>query len=182
MTTKKRIRTTHVSERVKILTTLLVISIAIIILFLLFIFLFFPKSTQILELYSPPLLGYERVDISVSLPNTIILTSGCLQLTASTTIEQTESILRALEKKEAFRPNAHDLSKFIFEEFELEVIAVKIEELRDGTYYSKLVLQQGNKVLNLDARPSDAIAIALRVDKPIYIKKALLENVARNIC
>lgn len=143
---------------------------------------YFPKSTQILESYSLPLSGYERVTVSVTFPNTVVLTSGCLQLTAVTTSERIESISQALSGREAIRPNAHDLSKIIFQEYEIEVIAVKIEDLRDGTYFSKLVLQQGNKVLNLDARPSDAIAIALRLGKPIYINKALLSNFGRNIC
>ena len=168
-------------KKIRVLSILLAISLVIILLLALALPLS-EKSTQLIKKYSIPLEGFERVDVRIEPPNGVILTSGCFRITALTTGEQAESIQNALQNRDSFRPNAHDLTKFIFDEYDIEVIAVKIEELRDNTYFSKLVLQQGNKILNLDARPSDAIAIALRMDKPIYIKKSLIESTGTKIC
>lgn len=136
-----------------------------------------PKS-----LYSLPLAGYDEVAVSVSLPNIVVLTCGCYEVQATTSTEQTESILRAIQGIEVERPNSHDLTKFILDEYGINVLAVKIDEIRDKSYVSKLVLQKGNKVLNLESKPSDAIAIALRMKKPVYMKKELIEAYGRSIC
>ncbi|MBU2497022.1 MAG: bifunctional nuclease family protein [Nanoarchaeota archaeon] len=132
--------------------------------------------------YSVPLEGFEQVEISVPSQNVVALTYGCLQLTATTSTEQAQSILEALQEKESLRPNTHDLMKYAFEEYNIRLLAVKIEGVTDDIFFSKLVLQQGNKVLYLDSRPSDAIALALRMNKPIYIKKTLLIEYAKNTC
>ncbi|OYT41872.1 hypothetical protein B6U80_00455 [Candidatus Pacearchaeota archaeon ex4484_26] len=177
-------------KKIRFLVSSLTISILIIIALLAIIFLFLFKTPQAIsqtytsQAYHTSLAGYEKVDVSIAPPNTVILTSasGCLRIIASTTRERAESIYDALQKKEGPRPNAHDLTKYILEEYNINLIAVKIEEMKDNTFYSKLVLQQGNKVLNLDSRPSDAMAIALRLNKPIYIKKTLLADYGENIC
>lgn len=169
------------SRKLKLLAILLVLS-ALIILMLVLSFLFISPAGKEFETYTLPLSGYDRVDVNVMLPNTVILKSGCLQITAQTSFEQVDSISRALKKEEFFRPNAHDLMKFIFDEYNIKVIGVKIEKVVNGIYFSKLILQQGNKALLLDARPSDAIAIALRFNKPIYIKKTILTELGQNTC
>ena len=161
---------------------ILLIVAAAIILFLLALLIFSkPQSIGILESYIPEFSGYDEVKISTE-GTTIILTSGCLQIQATTTEDQALSIQQALQKQESFRPLSHDLAKTIFEEYGIEVLAVKIDSAQEGIYFSKLILQQGNKVLNVDARPSDAIAIALRFDKPIYMKKTLLVDLGSNVC
>ncbi|MEM4703214.1 MAG: DUF151 domain-containing protein [Candidatus Pacearchaeota archaeon] len=75
----------------------------------------------------------------------------------------------------------HDIIKNIFEIYDIKVIHVIIHETRDGIYLAKIFLRQGNKILALDSRPSDAIAIALRFDAKIYIKRQVLEE-GENIC
>ena len=55
------------------------------------------------------------------------------------------------------------------------VSRVVVTELRDGTYYSVLVLQAPGGVLEVDARPSDAIALALRTGAPLFVREALFE-------
>lgn len=169
-------------RKIYFLTSLLVASLAVIVILLALFFLQNPDYSKMIDAYTLPLNGYERVSVSVGAPISVILTSGCQQIVASTTFGQVESISAAIDGRESLRPNAHDLSKSILEEYDISVIAVKIEDLRDGIFYSKLVLQKGNKVLNLDSKPSDAIAIALRFDKPIFITKELLDKTASNIC
>ena len=57
-----------------------------------------------------------------------------------------------------------------------------MERLENGTYYARLFLRQGNKILNMDSRPSDAVAIAIRHNKPILVKKGLFESESEKIC
>lgn len=114
--------------------------------------------------------------------NEIYLTSGCSSLVISTSPEQVWSIRLGLENVTGPRPLTHDLMKDIFDLLGMEVIMVKVERLENSTYYARLFLRQGNKILNLDSRPSDAIAISVRHDKPVFVKKELMESAGRNIC
>ena len=127
-----------------------------------------------------PVDGYEKPDVSVS-PSVIYLTSGCRQLAMVTTESQTYSIQNGLEKKIDFRPTTHDVFKDLVENFAMTVKAVKIESLEDSTYYSKLYIQQGNRLLGLDSKPSDSIAVAVRFDAPVYVKSEIMSQ-GENIC
>jgi bifunctional DNase/RNase len=59
---------------------------------------------------------------------------------------------------------------------------VKIVEIRNNTFIGRLILQQGNKVVSLDSRPSDGIAIAVRTGSPVYIKESLMKEQGKYIC
>jgi bifunctional DNase/RNase len=112
----------------------------------------------------------------------ITLRAGCYDLTATVEPEQAASIQRGIEKTYIPRPNAHDIAANVFDTLKIEVLMVKITELREKSFYSKLILRQGNTVLNLDARPSDAIAIALRTNSTIYVNTTLLKEEGEKIC
>ena len=73
------------------------------------------------------------------------------------------------------RPNSHDLAKRLIQSMDARVLRVVVTELRDGTYYATLVLQARGKSVEIDVRPSDAIALALRVDAPILVREELFE-------
>jgi bifunctional DNase/RNase len=79
------------------------------------------------------------------------------------------------------RPLTHDLIARIFEGFTISVERVVITELKNSTYYARLILQQqnelGRKIVEIDARPSDCIALATALKKPIYVSQALFEQV-----
>ena len=79
------------------------------------------------------------------------------------------------------RPLTHDLIQHIFKGFGISVDRVVITELRNGTYYARLFLQQENevakKIVEIDARPSDCIALATAQKRPIYVTRSLLDNV-----
>jgi hypothetical protein len=72
------------------------------------------------------------------------------------------------------RPMTHDLIANIFKSFAIQVERITITELKDGTYYAEILLQNGAKTHRIDARPSDAIALSLRVGAPIYAMPNLL--------
>lgn len=129
--------------------------------------------------------GYMKVGVdaaAIENMGVITLTSECYQLTANTEISQALSIFNGLAKKIDLRPNTHDLMKDTFDNLEIEVLMVKIVELRDNIFIGNLILKQGNKILSLDSRPSDGIALAVRTDAPIYIKEDLMKSEGRYVC
>lgn len=79
------------------------------------------------------------------------------------------------------RPLTHDLINSIFRGFEIKVERVIITELKNSTYFARLVLKQenelGQKLVEIDARPSDCIAIATAQKRPIFVRHALFEQV-----
>jgi bifunctional DNase/RNase len=79
------------------------------------------------------------------------------------------------------RPLTHDLIASIFKGFSITVERVIITELKNSTYYARLVLQQenelGRKIVEIDARPSDCLAIATAQKRPIFVRTALFEQV-----
>ena len=79
------------------------------------------------------------------------------------------------------RPLTHDLIQSIFKGFNISVERVVITELKNSTYYARLILQQQNeiarKIVEIDARPSDCLAIASAQKKPIFVTKALFDQV-----
>jgi uncharacterized protein len=79
------------------------------------------------------------------------------------------------------RPLTHDLISHVFAGFNIAVERVVITELRNSTYFARLILHQqnelGRKIVEIDARPSDCIAIATANKKPIYVSNTLFEQV-----
>ena len=79
------------------------------------------------------------------------------------------------------RPLTHDLIQSIFKGFNITVERVVITELRNSTYYARLILQQSNevarKIVEIDARPSDCLALASAAKRPIYVTTSLFEQV-----
>jgi uncharacterized protein len=79
------------------------------------------------------------------------------------------------------RPLTHDLMQSIFKGFSISVERVVITELRNSTYFARLILQQqnelGRKIVEIDARPSDCLALATAQKRPIYVANPLFEQV-----
>ncbi len=127
--------------------------------------------------------GFSEAEISLEPGGTaIILSSGCRRLSMVTSQEQVYSIAMGIEQNMGFRPLSHDLIGNMAGEFGIEVLMVKVESLKDGTYYAKLILRQGNKILSMDSRPSDAIAVAVRTESPVYVNGELLEKHGTDAC
>jgi len=88
---------------------------------------------------------------------------------------EARSIASEMEKEHSPRPNTHDLAQRIIQDLEGELLRVVVTELRGGTYFARLVLRSGGETFDVDARPSDAIAIALRARAPIFVRASLLD-------
>src|SRR6187549_793617 len=79
------------------------------------------------------------------------------------------------------RPLTHDLIANVFKGFNITVERVVITELKNSTYFARLILQEenelGKKIVEVDARPSDCLALAAAQKRPIYVRNALFEQV-----
>lgn len=86
------------------------------------------------------------------------------------------AIVMMLQKLPIERPLTHDLMKNIIKGLDADVIKVVVNEIRDNTYYARIYLKRKNSIIEIDARPSDSIAIALRSSAPIYVIEPVFER------
>ncbi len=89
---------------------------------------------------------------------------------------EAQAIALELEKIQPPRPMTHDLLRDAFEAVGGEVLDVVIDELREGTFFAKIRYIHDGDEGQLDARPSDAVALAVRVDAPIYVAPGVLDE------
>ncbi len=88
---------------------------------------------------------------------------------------EARSIASEMEQIVPPRPNTHDLTKRLLHGLEATVDRAVVTELQKGTYFAVLVVHTGGRRVEVDARPSDAIAIALRVKAPLFVREALFD-------
>ena len=91
-------------------------------------------------------------------------------------IFEANAIALQLESVATPRPMTHDLLKNMIGELDARVTRVVINDLRDSTFFAQIRLVTGGRTLELDARPSDAIALALRTDAPIFVAQTVLDQ------
>jgi len=124
---------------------------------------------------------FSETEVSVDKTN-IYLTSGCRRLAIATNELQTYSINSGKKGVRGPRPTTHDLIQDLMDIFGMEPLIVKIETLSQGTYFAKMAFTQGTKVLDMDVRPSDAVAIAVRYNTPVWVNQTLLEEQGELVC
>ena len=95
-------------------------------------------------------------------------------------IFEANAIAIEIEKVAAPRPMTHDLTRNLIHHLNGSLERVVITELRDDTFFATLWLRQNNEQLAIDARPSDAIALALRADCPIYVSEQVMQSAKLN--
>jgi bifunctional DNase/RNase len=89
---------------------------------------------------------------------------------------EADSIALALGKVETPRPLTHDLIKNITDGLKIKITKIIVTDIQDNTYYSLLCLNDGKKETFVDSRPSDAVAVALRVNAPIFVEDSIMEQ------
>ena len=88
---------------------------------------------------------------------------------------EAQSIAIALEKKiKTSRPLTHELFKGFADKFNITLNHIVIHKLSDGVFYSNMVCEKDNEVVKVDSRTSDAIALSIRFDAPIFVTKEIL--------
>jgi bifunctional DNase/RNase len=132
-------------------------------------------TNKTVQEYSIDLKDYEKTNVSIVLTN-VRIASECRMISFDVTDDQAYSIGLAYEGKPSERPLTHDIFLDALDNFGINVLAGQITDYKDGIYYAKLVMKQGNNVLELDTRPSDTIALLLRLKMPLYVEKSLLQN------
>jgi len=90
------------------------------------------------------------------------------------------AISLAMEGEDPVRPFTHDLTKLIVDKLDATIERVIIDDLWNEVFYAKITLQRANgTTVDIDARPSDAIALAIRTKSPIYMAEVVLEQAVR---
>ncbi|MFQ6067758.1 MAG: bifunctional nuclease family protein [bacterium] len=91
---------------------------------------------------------------------------------------EAQAIALALENVRPPRPLTHDLAKSLIEKLKGRVDRVVISDLRHNTFYARILMRRNGEPLQVDSRPSDAIALALRLKVPIFIDETVLDKIA----
>jgi bifunctional DNase/RNase len=91
---------------------------------------------------------------------------------------EASAISFALEGVAAPRPMTHDLMKAVLDIVDAKVLSVVVTDLKDNTYYAKIHLMGEDSEYSIDSRPSDAIALALRANAPIFAREEVLRKQA----
>ncbi len=89
---------------------------------------------------------------------------------------EAQAIALELEKIQPPRPLTHDLLRDLFDAIDADITDIVIDDLREGTFFAKIRYVYGGKENQLDARPSDAVALAVRSEAPIYVVPDVLEE------
>ncbi len=89
---------------------------------------------------------------------------------------EANAIAMKLKKIGSHRPMTHDLIHSILKNLESKVIKIVVNDLKDNTYYALIYLDRKGEEIVIDSRPSDAIAIALAVDAPIFVSEEVIEK------
>ena len=91
-------------------------------------------------------------------------------------VYEANAIALEIEKVTTPRPMTHDLIKNVLVGLESQVHKVVVTELREDTFYAVIWVERDGRVISIDSRPSDALALALRVDCPIFVEDEVLKN------
>jgi bifunctional DNase/RNase len=91
-------------------------------------------------------------------------------------IYEANAIALEIEKVTTPRPMTHDLLKNLLTSLDAHVHKVVVSDLRDDTFFAVIWLERAGKIISIDSRPSDALALALRVDCPIFVEDEVLKS------
>ena len=91
---------------------------------------------------------------------------------------EAEAIAVKLQNMSVERPLTHDLLKSVIAELGGDVQHIVVNDLRQDTFYAKIVVTQDDSTLEIDSRPSDAIALSVRLDVPIFVAESVMERAA----
>ena len=89
---------------------------------------------------------------------------------------EANAIALEIEKVSTPRPMTHDLMNTLLTGLQADVRKVVVSELRDDTFYAMIWLEKDGEMISVDSRPSDALALALRTDCPIYVEEQVIKT------
>ena len=89
---------------------------------------------------------------------------------------EADAITIGLQNVEMTRPLTHDLLRAIIDQMDASISHIQVNDLKNDTFYAEIVVQQNGRTLEIDSRPSDAIALAVRVNVPIYVSPDVMDR------
>jgi bifunctional DNase/RNase len=89
---------------------------------------------------------------------------------------EADAITIGLQNVQMTRPLTHDLLRAVIDHMNASVSHIKVNNLRNDTFYAEIVVEQNGRTLTIDSRPSDAIALAVRVNVPIYVAEEVMDK------
>lgn len=89
---------------------------------------------------------------------------------------EADAIAMAIQGHEPQRPMTHDLLKATIIDLDGQISHIFINDIQDNTFFARIVIEQRGRTVEIDARPSDAIALAVRTDVPIFVESHVLDQ------
>lgn len=126
--------------------------------------------------------GYVRADFIEAEENLMAIGYNCTAVIGAITPERAEYIKAGKVGIIHDRPTIYDDFKETLNFFNITLEAVQIKSITDKNFISDIIFSKDKDVLAIDARPSDAVALALRTKSPIYINESLLKEVGKKVC
>ncbi|MBI4895697.1 MAG: bifunctional nuclease family protein [Candidatus Aenigmarchaeota archaeon] len=131
--------------------------------------------------WNPPE-GFVKLD-SIKVEGTsVAVVSNCKAIIAETSPERALALFNALNNKTAERPDIYESTASVLQSFNIKLEAVLVHKVDESVYYADSYFRIGNKILQLDMKPSDAMTVALRTGSPIYYKQELFDKVGQKVC
>lgn len=131
------------------------------------------------DLGEPVEVSVEGVFFAESDPNPqryVLLTDGDRRLPILIGLFEATAITVALEDAQSDRPMTHDLMRALIDRLAGKVEKIVIDDVFNKVYYAKIFLQHNGETSEIDCRPSDAIALALRTDSPIFVRQGIMSQ------
>ena len=138
------------------------------------------KPTETPELSVPS--GFIKPDSIEVTGTSVLIKKGCRALSADTTPERAIGIFNALYNRTDQRPDIYEGFASLLQSFDIKIEYVLVQSFENNTFYSDAYFRSGNDILQLDMKPSDAMAIALRAGANIYFNTTLFNEISENIC
>src|SRR5260370_33961137 len=91
-------------------------------------------------------------------------------------VYESHAIVSEIKKQQTTRPMTHDLTRNLLFGLDAGVKKVVVNDLKDDTFYAVIWVERNGQMISVDSRPSDALAVALRLDCPIYVEETVLKS------
>jgi bifunctional DNase/RNase len=134
-----------------------------------------PEPTEPVELIEVQIEGVFAAENSGQISRFVLVSDGERKLPILIGPFEAQAIQLVLEGTRPDRPMTHDLIRNMLDRMEATIDRVVIDDFWNTIYYAKLYVRQGTEEAEIDARPSDAIALAVRFDAPIFVADSILD-------
>jgi len=125
--------------------------------------------------------GFEITEVELQ-ENRVSYTSNCRQIFFDVHEMQAFAIDKAMKKELYVRPLTQDLMADFIESFGITVEQIRIDRYENQIYYATIFASQKGKLISFDSRPSDATALAFKLDKSVYFNSTILQEQGVNVC